>query len=171
MAKTKEQKQEIIDDLKEKIAEQKAMVFVDFAGIKVKDLSSLRKKIKAAGNNITVAKKTLLRMALKKAGIEIDVKSLKGEIATVFGLKDEISPAKLVWQSSLENPNLKILGGFLENKFRGSEEIIALAQIPPREELLAKLVGSIKAPVSNFVYALNYNLKGLLYLLTKIKKA
>ncbi len=166
---TKTQKQEVLEDLKEKIAKQKAVVFVDFTGLKVKALSDLRKKIKAAGNEIKIAKKTLFGIAFKKAGFEFDSKKLKGEIALVFGYKDEISPAKITNQFAKGNQNLKILGGLIENKFFEAEKIIELAQLPSREELLAKLVGGINAPVSNFVYALNYNLKGLIYLLTKIK--
>ncbi len=98
MALTKTQKQEVLEDLKEKIAKQKAVVFVDFTGLKVKALSDLRKKIKAAGDEIKIAKKTLFGIAFKKAGFEFDSKKLKGEIALVFGYKDEISPAKITNQ-------------------------------------------------------------------------
>ena len=170
MALTKAQKQKIIEDLKEKIAKQKAMILVDFTGLKVKDLSNLRKKLKAADNELKIAKKTFLLLALKEKKLEMAAEELKGEIAIVFGYKDELSPAKIVYQFSQENPNLKILGGFLENKFREAEEIIALAQLPSREELLAKLVGSISAPISNFVNVLQGNIKGLIYALTAIKK-
>ena len=169
MAQTKIQKEKTLDDLKEKIDRQKAMIFVDFTGLKVKDFSNLRKKLKAADNEIKVAKKTLMRIIFKNEKLEIDTKKLPGEIALVFGYKDIISPAKMVWQFSQQNQNLKILGGFIENKLKEAEEIITLAQLPTREELLAKLVGSISAPVYNFVYALQYNLKGLIYLLTKVR--
>jgi len=170
MALTKAQKQKILEDLKEKIAKQKAVVFFDFTGLKVKDLSSLRKKIKAAGSEIKIAKKTLFGLAFKEAGFALDSKKLKGETALVFGYKDEISPAKIVYQFSLENPNLKILGGLIESqKLLDAEQIIELAQLPSKEELLAKLVGVLSAPVSNLVYALNYNLRGLVYVLSRIK--
>lgn len=169
MALTKTQKEKIIKDLKEKIARQKALVFVDFSGLKVKDISSLRKKLKAADGELKIAKKTLINLALKDKKAEADLKKLEGEIALAFGYKDEIAPAKTVFQFSQENPNLKILGGFFENKFRGAEETITLAQLPTKEELLANLVGSISAPISNFVYALNYNLKGLITVLAKAK--
>lgn len=169
MASTKAQKQKVLEDLGEKIAKQKAVVFVDFTGLKVKNLSNLRKKIKAGGDDLKIAKKTLFGIAFKKAGFEFDSKKLKGEIALVFGYKDEISPARIVYQFSKGNQNLKILGGLMENKFFEAEKIIELAQLPSKEELLAKLVGGLSAPISNLVYALNYNLKGLIYLLTKIK--
>jgi len=169
MALTKAQKQKIVEDLKEKIAKQKAIIFIDFSGLKVKDLSGLRRKLKVADCQLKVAKKTLMGIAFKGAKIEVEAKKLPGEVALVFGYKDPISPAKIVYQFAAMNPSLKILGGFFENKFRELEEIITLAQLPTREELLVRLVGSIQAPVSNFVRILEANIKGLIYVLTKVK--
>ena len=169
MALTKVQKQKILDELKEKIAKQKVMIFADFTGLKVKDLSNLRKKIKAADGEIKVAKKTLLGLAVKGAGLEFEAKKIKGEIALVFGYKDEISLTKIIYQFAEANPNLKILGGFLENQFRTAQDFITLAQLPAKEELLAGLVRSVSAPISNFINVLQGNIKGLIYLLTKIK--
>jgi len=170
MPQTKQQKQEIIDDLKEKIKGQKVMVFFDFTGLKVKDFSNLRKKIKAAGDSLKVAKKTLFNLALKKEGIDVDFKKMAGEIALVFGYKDEVAPAKTVWQFSQENKNVKILGGFLENKFFESDKMIELAKLPGREELLARFVGTVSAPISNFVSVLQGNIKGLIVALNAISK-
>jgi len=169
MSLTKEKKREIIEGLKEKIAKQKIMVFIDFTGLKVKDFSNLRKKIKAAENELKVAKKTLVQFAFRECGINIEIKKIKGEMALVFGLKDEISPAKIVWQFAETTPNLKILGGVLENKFVEAEKIIELAKLPTKKELLARLVGSVSAPISNFVNVLEANIKGLIYVLTKAK--
>jgi len=185
MPLTKEQKQKILEDLKEKIARQKAMIFVDFTGLKVKDLSNLRKKLREdvfqrnqgsaerseAGsyNELKVVKKTLLGSALKERDFKIDIEKLKGEVAIVFGFKDGLSLAKIIYQFAEANPNLKILGGFFEKKFREAEEIITLAQLPSREELLANLVRTVSAPVSNLVNVLQGNIKGLICILTKVK--
>lgn len=169
MALTKQQKQKTIDDLKDKVARQKSIVFTDFTGLKVKDLSDLRKKLKATDSELKIAKKTLMRIVLKKAKIEITEKDLPGEVALVFGYKDEISVAKTVHQFAETNPNLKILGGFFGNKIRIKEEIVALAQLPGKEQLLAKIVGSVQAPISNLVYSLQFNLKGLINVLAKAK--
>ncbi len=168
---TKVQKQKIVEELKEKIDKQKVIVFFDFTGLKVKDLSNLRKKLKKENSELKVAKKTLMAIAFKKLNESIagNIKKLTGEIALVFGYQDIITPAKMLWQFSRDFPNLKILGGFVENNFKTATEIIALAQLPSKEELLAKLVGSIASPISGFINALQYNLKGLVYLLTKIK--
>lgn len=138
MPQTKAQKQKILEDLNEKIAKQKIMIFVDFTGLKVKDFSALRKKIKITSDEIKVAKKTLMEIALKKAKIEVETKKLPGEIALVFGYKDELLPAKIIYQFAEKNQNLKILGGYLENKIRTVEEITTLAKLPSREELLAR---------------------------------
>ena len=170
MAKTKEQKKKVIEELKENIEKQKAVIFIDFTGLKVEDMFELRRNLKKTDSQLKVAKKTIIQLVFKEKGLKIDPQKLKGEIALVFGYKDEISPSKAVYKASEKNPNLKILGGFLENKFREAEEFITLAQIPPKEELLARVAGSILAPVTNFVRALEYNLKGLVCVLSSIKK-
>jgi large subunit ribosomal protein L10 len=172
MAKTKEQKVKIVEDLKEKIAKAKAMFFVDYKGLKVKDLSDLRKKLKEKGGKFLVAKKTLMGLVFKEKKIKVPTEEMEGQIALVFGFEDELSPAKAVYQFSQQNNNLKILGGFIESQkgdFLSSEEIITLGQLPSREELLAKTVGSISAPMSNFVNILQGNIKGLIYALSAIK--
>jgi large subunit ribosomal protein L10 len=87
----------------------------------------------------------------------------------VFGFENEISPTKVLYQFALGNQNLKILGGYLEKRLRESEEIITLAQLPTRDELLARFVGNLAAPVSNFVNILEANLKGLVFVLSKLK--
>jgi large subunit ribosomal protein L10 len=169
MPQTKAQKQKILEELKEKIEKQKSIAFVDFTGMKVKDIFGLRKKLETVGGELKVAKKTLMGIVFKEKGIDFDFKKIKTEIALVFSYKDEILPLKIAYQTSQENRNLKILGGVLENKFIEAEKIIELAQLPSRNELLAKLVWSINAPISKFVYSLKYNLKGLLTVLTKVK--
>ena len=154
MPLTKEQKQKVVEDLKEKIDKQKSMVFVAVEGLKAKELFDLRKKLKAEDCLLIVVKKTLLDIVFKEKKLDFAPKKLEGQVALVFGFKDELSPAKIVYQFSLGNKNLKILAGFFEDKFRDVEETITLAKIPGKEELLARIVGSISAPVSNFVNVL-----------------
>ena len=172
MALTRQKKKEIIDDLKDKISRQKAMVFVDFTGLKVKDLSSLRRELKKSDSLFKVSKKNLLKIAVKDLDSSLveKIEELKGELGVVFGFGDIILPAKITYKLASENDNLKILGGFFESKFVEKETVIELAQIPSREELLARLVGSISAPISNFVNVLENNLKGLVYILSAINK-
>ena len=167
MALTKEQKQKIIENLKEKIQKQKAIIFVDFKGLETKDLVILRKQLKETGGELKVAKKTLLGIAAKN--LEAVIKKLKGQIALVLGYQDQISIAKILYNFSKENENLKILAGFLENQIVEKEKIIELAKIPSREELLTKLVGVVSSPLSKFTYVLKENIRGLTVVLSKIK--
>lgn len=169
MPLNKIQKEKIIEDLKEKIKKQKIMIFVGFTNLKVKDIFNLRKKLKEIESELKIAKKTLIKIAFKANKLNLENKKIANEIALIFGYKEEISPVKVIWKLSQENSNLKILGGFFENGFKESDEMIILAQLPSKEELLAKLTGSISAPILNLVNVLNVNIKGLINVLVKAK--
>lgn len=172
MAKSKEEKKKILEDLKEEIKKQKMMVLVNFTGLKVKDFFELRKRLKSANSQIKVIKKTLLNLAFKEFNPDFSQKlaQFKDQIAIVFGFEEEIPPAKILHQFSLKNPNCKILAGYFDKKFREKEEMITLAQLPTKNELLANLIGNLSASISNFVNVLEANIKGLIYVLSKIKK-
>jgi len=169
MALTKEQKKNILEKLKQNIAKQKAMVFVAIDSLKTTELFDLRKELKQSDCLLTVAKKTLLTIAFKESKMDFNAKELEGEVALVFGFEDAIIPAKTAYQFSRKNKNLKILGGFFENEVKTAEEMIVLAKIPSKEELLAKIIGSIKAPISGFASVLQGNIKGLITVLAKAK--
>lgn len=177
MAKTKLQKKEIIEDLKQNLIDQKAVVFVDFQGLGAKALSELRNSLKEADCFLKVTKKTLLGLvfeSLKEPSLKEEVDNMQGELALVFGLKDEIIPSKIIYQFSRENENLKILGGLIKNKeykFLTIQEIIDLALLPSREEIFARLIGTLNAPVTNFVGALKGNLRNFVFILKeKVKQ-
>ncbi len=169
MALTKEKKQKTVEALEQKIDDQKIMIFAGFKNIKNKDLLGLRKDLKLKSSGLMVAKKTLANLAFKKKKLEIDTDVFEGETAIVFGFEDEITPAKTTFDFSKNNPSFKILGGFLEGKFRSSADITELAKLPSREEILGRFVGAINSPVSSFVGVLNGNIKGLITVLSKIK--
>ena len=169
MALTKAQKQKALEDLEDKIARQKAMILVGISGVKVKDLTILRKELKANQGELKVAKKNLVDIALKEKKMDFDKDKFKMEMGLAFGFEDEIMPARLVYQLSRNVEGLKILGGFIENEFKDAEEIIKLAQLPSRIELLAKLAGSVASPISGLVNVLQGNIKGLITVLAKAK--
>ena len=168
MAKTKDQKEKIVEELTNDLKKQKSVIFVAIDKLKVKDISGLRRKLKEAGGKLKVAKKTLIKLTFEKNKLKLP-EDLTGEIALIFGLDNEISPIKSAFQFSKENENLRILSGIFEGKLVGKEEVIAIAQLPSREELLAQLVGTISAPMSGFINVLQGNIKGLIYVLNKIK--
>jgi len=162
MALTKEQKQKQIKDIKEKISKGPkgcpSMVFVDFSKVSSKEMFSLRKSLKEAGCNLKIVKKTLARIAFGHSGISFwsKIKSVvPGQLALVLGVKDEIAPARISNQFAKTQENFKILGGIFENKLIGKERVLELATIPPRNELLSRLVGSLSSSMASFVRALD----------------
>jgi large subunit ribosomal protein L10 len=169
MESKREKKKKIVESLKEKISKQKLMVFFDFSGIKTKDLFELRKELKKSESELKITKKSLAQIAFKNSGFEIDLKKIKAQLALVFGFGDEILPAKIIYQFSQKNPNLKILGGIFQKEIVSPEKIFDLAKLPTREELLRKLLNSISAPISNFVFVLRGNIKNFIYLISRIK--
>ncbi len=174
MPLTKKQKQNIIEDLKSKFEKQKSVAFLDYCGLNVKDTTNLRKKMKEQGCELKIAKKTLLRLMLDSSdlGMKERIKKLPGQIAVGFGYEDEVMPFKVLGDFSKTNSKVKLVGGVLNTKrdeFLSSEQAIALSQLPSKKELLAKLVGSMKSPISGFVNVLGGNLKGLLRVLSQIK--
>lgn len=169
MPKSRVQKQETITELKENLAKAKSIVFVDIQGLKVKEIVSLRKKAKEAMGNLKVAKKTLINLALKsKKGV--DVKAMSGEIAVLFGFEDPIKPLKSFYDFSKSNENLKFVSGIIENNLLSKEEVVAMAQLPSKQELLANLVGILARPMSGLLNIFQGNIKGLVYILSSIKK-
>jgi large subunit ribosomal protein L10 len=165
---TRQQKHEIVDKLTQDFKDSKSVVFVDFRGLSVKDMTDLKRELKKENSNLSVIKKNLIAVALKNAGIEVDVKSMEGQMAVSVATEDEVSSAKIINKFASDNENVKILGGALGDKAMSAEEVTALAKLPSKEELMAKLVGSLKSPLSGLVNVLGGNQRGLVYVIKAI---
>ncbi len=164
---TKDQKKQLVKNLAEKIKAAKAVVFANFRGLKVKDLSNLKKELGKANSSFRVAKKTLMDIALKEAGFNYKTEGLEGQIAISLS-PDEVTAAKIIDTFSKKNENIKILGGLMGEKEMTAAEVKVLAKLPGREEMLGILVGTIKAPISGFVNVMSGNLRGLVQVLKAI---
>jgi len=172
MAKTRQQKQVAVQDYTEKLKRSKGTVFANFDGLKVKEIEELRRKCRQQGIDYLVAKKTLMRLAFKEIGLsDVDPTTLEKGVTTVFGYNDEVAPAKIIGEFAKTHEFLKPVGGILENKFIDSAKVIELSRLPSKLELLAKVVGSIQAPVSGFVNVLSGNLRNLVYVLNALKNS
>ena len=165
--KTKQQKQEILNQLAEHLAKQQAMMFVSYKGLKVGDMTSLRNQLKEAGAKLVVSKKTLLSKVLREKKIDENLKGMEGQIGTIFAFDDPFAPMKIAYAFGKTNGNLKILGGYFENELQNAANIVAIANLPSREELLSRLVGTMAFPMSGFVSVLQGNIKGLMTVLTR----
>lgn len=169
---TKDQKKEIVKDLVDKFNKQKAIVFFDYTGLKVNQFQELRSKLREEGIDCQVIKKTLIDLALNEAKLKIPekIKEIPGQIAIVLGYEDEVIPAKILNDFAKDNKEVKIIAGLIEGSYMENEAIISLAQLPSKQELLAKIVGSISAPVYGLHNVLQGNLRKLVFVLSNIKK-
>ena len=149
---------------------QSSVVFVDYKGIKVKDLAELRKQLKEGEARFQVVKKTLLSKTLAEKGIEVNSKELSGQLALVFSFGDPLSGIKKAYTFAKNNEHLKFLGGYFENHVMDESQIKELALLPSREELLSRLLGSLASPIQGFASVLQGNIKGLVIALSAIQK-
>lgn len=170
MAKTKEQKEKILKNLEDLFKKAKSVVMIDYYGLKVKEINQLRKLLKEVGCNYLVVKKTLLNRALAELGFkDINLDKLTGGLGLIFGLEDEIAPAKLITQFSKDHEKMRIHGGFFNQKFIETSTVKALAKLPTRDQLRAQIVWLIKSPLTGLVNVLHGNLRNLVYVLEAIK--
>lgn len=169
MAKTKEQKKEVIEELKKYLEKQKAVFFINFQNSKAKELFSLRSKLKEIQAPIYIAKKNLIKIVFQEKKIPVNIKEMVGQVGLVFALDDELLPLKTLYNFWEKHKSPEILAGFWEKEFLDKEKILELAKLPSKQELQAKLAGTIQAPIANFVSVLEGNMRNLLFVLSNIK--
>ena len=157
MAKSRAQKEKLLSNYEEVIRRAKSIILSDFAGLKTKPLFQLRDKLFEKNLKCEVVKNRILNLALKKEKLAIPEEILDKQLLLTYSYDDEIEPAKLTFEFSRENNKLQILGGISEKSFVEAEKIKVLAQLPGRDELLARLTSVINAPRAKFIYALKYN--------------
>ena len=162
MPKTKEQKAEQIQVLKNKLESNKAIVLAEFTGLSVEDITVLRRKARAQGLSFQVVKNTLLTKAAEAAGVkDLNISKIARQIAISTSENDEAAVSKLMYEFAKEQKdNFKIYLGVIEKKIVSIDMIVQLAQLPSRDELLARVVGSLNAPISGFVRVLGGPLQG-----------
>lgn len=169
MPKTRQEKEAIVDELTEKFKEAKSATFSTVSGFTMPQADELRARAREAGVEVFIAKKTLLSLAAEKAGVKnFDSESLEGSILTSMS-GDEVSAAKVVNDFTKEFETLTFVGGVLEGESISIDEVNKLASLPSKEELLAKMVGSLNAPISGFVNVLAGNMRGLVNVLNALK--
>ncbi len=166
--KVLEQKKALVADLSEKLKNSCTGVIVDYKGISVADDTKLRKELREAGVTYTVVKNTLLGLAAKEAGIEGVDEVLSGTTAIALSESDYVAAARILSKYAEDHENFKLKLGFLDGKVIPVSEVEALAKLPSREELVAKALGGLNAPITGFVGVLNANLRGLVCALNAI---
>ena len=162
----KEQKERVLKKLRENFKNQKSIFLLDYKGLSANEIAKIRLELKKVNAIFMVAKKTLIKIAFEN----FEKEKFKEQVALVFGYKDEVSPAKILYKFSKGESKLNILGGYLENNFIDKEEVVKLAKLGSREELLGKLVFVIQSPISQFVGVLKGNVRKLVSVLNAIKE-
>ena len=152
MQHTKQQKEAVVAEVTRKIKDSKALVFANYKGVTVKDITTIRKELRKSGSSWQVLKKTLLNIALKNAGVVVDARALDGQVGVAFS-HDEVAAAKVIadFQKANKDVSLSIEGGALGSKALSADEVKALSKLPSQDELRARLVGTLQAPIAGFV--------------------
>lgn len=168
-------KQEIVAELKGQLESAKAVVLTGYKGLTVAQDTELRKELREAGVSYHVVKNTMLRLAAKDAGIEGFDEFLEGTTAFAYSTEDAIAPAKVICKfikdNKLEDSEVLTLKvGMVDGKVISADEIKALASLPSREELIAKLLGSMNAPISNTVNVLQGVIRNAVYVLDAVRE-
>lgn len=155
MARTKEQKKEIIEKLQTVMTGAKSLVFVNFHGLTVKEATEMRKALKKEGVTFVVAKKTLVEKALESRGYSGTMPSLVGEFGLAYGA-DLVAPARGIYEFQKKfKDKAKIVGGVFENGYMDEAQMTAIAAIPPLQTLYGMFVNIINSPIQGMVIALD----------------
>ena len=149
-----QKKQAIVADLVEKLKSSPAGVVVNYQGITVEDDTAMRKALREAGVKYMVMKNSLTGRACDEVGLGDMKQYLSGMTAIAISENDPIAPAKVIKKYADKIDSFQILAGYLDGAVVDKETVVALADIPAKEVLIAKLLGSIKSPLYGFAYAL-----------------
>lgn len=171
MAITRKAKEQTLQELNEKLQRSKGLIFTHYQGLTVKDVTELRKTLRQSDVELVVAKKTLLRKALGENGFDATVVDrLEGSVAMAFGYTDEVTPAKLLQVFSKDHPSVQLMGGMIGGQVLDAQQAVALAKLPSRDELRAKLVWVIGSPISGLVQVTAGTLRSLINVLNAINE-
>jgi len=150
----KQEKIEAVDEIKGKLSSAKVAILTEFQGLNVAEMTELRKLFREANVDYKVYKNTLTRLAAEQLGLSGIDEYLVGTTALAFSQDDPVAPAKIVKDFGAKHGNFKVKAGILDSRVIASEDVIALASIPPREILLSMLLAKMQAPISGFLNVL-----------------
>jgi len=161
---SKEKKAEIIDKLKEAIASCSVAIFTDYRGLSASEANALRNKLRASGIEYRVVKNTLARFAVERAGRDDLVSFFEGPVAIAFGYGEITEPARaLADYIDATKATLSVKGGFFGDSLLSADDVEALAKVPSREVLIARVVGGLQSPIATLINYLNAPIRGVMF--------
>ena len=169
MAKTRAQKEQDLAELTDRLKSAKSIVLSEYRGTNVKDIDKFRRALSAEGIVSKVYKSPLIKKAFEANGIDAtNIMEFKVPVIVSVSQEDEVAPARVIKTFGKEVKTISMLSGVLDGTFASKEQMLALADLPSKDQLRAKLVGTINAPVSGFVNVLAGNLRGLINVLNAV---
>lgn len=163
-------KEKMVSEIQKSVEESNVMWVVDYRGLTVKQTEALRGLLRKQEASMKVFKNTLVKRVLSAAEMPVLDEVLAGPSAFVFASGDPVASAKALKDFAKGNPQLIVKGGILDGSEMTPEQVKAIADLPSREELLAKLVGTMQNPMSGLVRVLNGSATGLVQALDQIAK-
>ena len=154
MAKV-ELKQPIVAEISEAIKEAQSVVLVDYRGLTVEQDTNLRKQLREAGVTYKVYKNTMMNFAFKGTDFEGLAPYLEGPSAMAISTTDATAPARILAKFAKDAKALEIKAGVVEGNVYDAAGMQAISQIPSRDELISKLLGSLQSPITNFARVMN----------------
>ena len=151
MAVSRDQKKVLLSELTEQFGNASSVIFANYIGLKVSEVSALRKQLRAAGAEMKVGKKTLMRLAAEQNKLPmLEDKQFTGPVACIFSFEDPIAGAQVAFKFSKEHQQVAFLGGIFEKKLLSKADALTLATIPGRTALLGMFAGIINSPLVSF---------------------
>lgn len=166
----KPEKVAAVAQIREDLAASQAVFVTDYRGLTVAQLTKLRRKLREAGTEYRVVKNTLARRAAAEVDASVLESLLVGPSGVAFAKQDPVATAKVLNEFARETKIFEIRGGMLQGKLLTAEGVQALADLPPREVLLAQVVGGMQAPISGFVSVLQGTIRKLVYALDAVRE-
>ena len=163
-------KEKKVELLKEELGHAMVIVMTDYRGMTVAQMNKLRRMLQAEGIKYKVIKNTLAQIAAADLGIEAMNTYLEGPVAIAYGYDDPVTPVKLLVKFAKENDQLSLKGGMLEKQVLDEQGLRLLADLPSREVLLARVLGSFQSPLAGMLSVLQGNLRGFVYALQAVKE-
>lgn len=165
-----EEKKAVVQEIEAKFKEATLVVFTDYRGLTVEEMSDLRNRLRVPGVEYKVLKNTMTEFALKNIGNEDVIADIAGPNAVLFSKEDPVGPVKSVYEFIKQYKKLEVKVGILEGQKLLPDRIKALADLPSREVLIAQVLGTMQAPITSLVYVLNANITGLARAIDQIRE-
>ncbi len=161
MPKSRSEKERLLAEVREKLSRAQAAVLADYRGLTVAEMDELRRRLREKGVEFRVVKNTLTWLAARDLGLEALKPHLEGPTAIAFGYDDPVAAAKGILDFADETKKMSVKAGVLEGRVIGLDDLKALARLPSRAELLARVLGGLRAPLVNMASCLQAPLRGL----------